>query len=307
MDDVRVPELDPRLVAIVARSLSAPPPQDVPLDVLRAGLRTELPELWGVPEVVDEVVDIVLPSELRVRVYRPRSSGLLPAIVWFHGGGWVVGDLDSHDPFCRALANRTPCVVVSVDYRLAPEAQFPAALEDAWIATEWAVEEALRLGIDVTKIAIGGDSAGGNLAAAVALHARRGALPVALQVLVYPVCDHSFETRSYRELGSGLNLTQAKMEWFWQQYLGPADGTHQDASPLRADDHSDLAPALILLAEHDPLVSEGEAYVQRLREAGVPVTSRVFDGMIHGFIRMPALVDEADVALDEIATALRAL
>jgi acetyl esterase len=305
-----VAELDPRLRPYVERALSAPPAATVPLAALRAAYAAELPEIWGVPEVVDEVVDILIPGpggDLRVRVYRPRSTGLLPAIVWFHGGGFVVGDLETHDPVCRAIANRAPCVVVAVDYRLAPEDPFPAALEDAWVATEWVAEEALGLGVDALRIAVGGDSAGGNLAAAVALHARRGALPVALQVLVYPVTNHAFDSESYTRLGTGLNLTREKMEWYWSQYLGKDDGTHADASPLRADDVADVAPALVLTAEHDPLLSEGEAYAERLRAAGVPVVSRRFDAMIHGFIRMPALVGEADEAIDEIATALRRL
>ena len=275
---------------------------------MRAAYRAEVPELWGVPEAVDEVVDLEIPGTfVTVRVYRPRTTELLPALVWFHGGGWVVGDLDTHDPVCRAIANRGPCVVVAVDYRLAPEHRFPAALEDAWIATEWVAEQALGLGIDATRIAIGGDSAGGNLAAAVALQARRGVLPVALQVLAYPVLDHSFDSRSYRELGEGLNLTRARMEWFWQQYLGDDEGTHQDASPLRAADHSEVAPALVLLAGYDPLFSEGEAYVARLREAGVEVAEHRYEAMVHGFLRMPALVGEAIEAIDVIAAAVHAL
>jgi acetyl esterase len=309
-DTPAVAELDPRLKPYVERALSALPAAEVPLAALRAGMLAELPEIWGVPEEVDEVVDILIPGpggDLPVRVYRPRSTGLLPGLVWFHGGGWVVGDLDTHDPVCRAIANRGPCVVVAVDYRLAPEHPFPAALEDAWVATEWVAEEALSLGIDATRIAVGGDSAGGNLAAAVAQHARRGALPVALQVLVYPVTDHDFESESYERLGTGLNLTRAKMEWYWSQYLGKDDGTHPDASPLRASDLADVAPALVLTAELDPLVAEGEAYAARLRAAGVEVSATRFDGMIHGFIRMPALVDDAERAIDAIAAALRAL
>ncbi|MEO9174573.1 MAG: alpha/beta hydrolase, partial [Gaiellales bacterium] len=294
----------------VERARLAPPPDDVPLAALRAGLLAELPESWGVPEDVDEVVDILIPGpggDLPVRVYRPHSTGLLPGLVWFHGGGWVVGDFDTHDPVCRAIANRGPCVVVAVDYRLAPEHPFPAALEDSWVATEWVAEEALSLGMDATRIAVGGDSAGGNLAAAVSLHARRGALPVALQVLVYPVTDYDLDSESYERLGTGLNLTREKMAWYWSQYLGTDDGRHQDASPLRADDLSDVARALVLTAEFDPLLAEGEAYAEALRAAGVEVTATRFDGMIHGFIRMPALVDDAERAIDEIAAALRAL
>ena len=292
------------------RARTAPVPSGVPLAALRAGYAAELPEIWGVPEPVDEVVDILIPGpggDLPVRVYRPRTTELLPALVWFHGGGWVVGNLETHDPLCRAIANRAPCVVIAVDYRLAPEHRFPAALEDAWVATEWVAEEALSLGVDASRIAIGGDSAGGNLAASVALQARRGALPVALQVLVYPVTDFDLESESYQRLGTGLNLSRAKMEWYWAQYLGTDDGTHPDASPLRAADLQDVAPALVLTAELDPLVSEGEAYAERLRADGVEVRARRFEGMIHGFLRMPAIVDDADEAIDAIAAAVRAL
>jgi acetyl esterase len=309
-DDAGVAGLDPRLQAYVDRARTAPSPADVPLAALRSGYVAELPEIWGVPEAVDEVVDLLIPGpggDLPVRVYRPRTTELLPALVWFHGGGWVVGNLETHDPLSRAIANRAPCVVVAVDYRLAPEHPFPAALEDAWVATEWVAEEALGLGVDASRIAIGGDSAGGNLAAAVALHARRGALPVALQVLVYPVTDFDLESESYRRLGTGLNLTREKMAWYWAQYLGSDDGTHADASPLRAADLRDVAPALVLTAELDPLVAEGEAYAERLRADGVAVSATRFDGMIHGFLRMPALVDDADRAIDAIAAAVRGM
>jgi acetyl esterase len=303
-------DLHPNLKPYVERAVAAPPAWDVPLEVLRAAPDAEVAEVWGLSDEVDEVVDLLIPGpagELRVRVYRPRTTELLPALVWFHGGGWVVGSLDSHDPVCRAIAWRAPCVVISVDYRLAPEAPFPAAVDDAWAATQWVAAEALSLGVDASKLAVGGDSAGGNLAAVVALRAREAGLALALQVLVYPVIDFDFGTQSYAEHATGLNLSRAKMEWYWKQYLGDADGTHPDASPARASDHAGLAPALVQTAEHDPLVSEGEAYAARLAEAGVPVAFTRYDGMIHGFLRMPALVAEADHALSEITAALRAL
>ena len=264
----------------------------------------------GFCDEVDEVVDLSIPGPagpLRVRVYRPLSTEILPVVIWFHGGGWVVGTIESHDPVCRALANRTPCVVVAVDYRLAPEAPFPAALEDSWAATQWVAEEALKLGADANRIVVAGDSAGGNLAAAVALRARDQGLDLALQVLVYPVTDAEFETESYQRLATGLNLTRAKMEWYWQQYLGGADALNPEASPLRAPDLTGVAPAIVQTAEHDPLLSEGEAYARRLEEAGVPVTLTRYDAVIHGFIRMPALVAEADFALAQIASAVAAL
>jgi acetyl esterase len=303
-------DLHPQLKPYVERAIASPPAWDVPLEQLRAGMEAELAEIWGAPDEVDEVVDLLIPGPagpLRVRVYRPRSTELLPVLVWFHGGGWVVGNLDTHDPVCRAIANRAPCVVVSVDYRLAPENPYPAAVDDAWAATEWVAQEALSLGADASKIVVGGDSSGGNLAAVVALRARDSGLPLAMQALVYPVTDFDLASESYERLATGLNLTRAKMEWYWKVYLGDADGAHPDASPLRAPDHAGVAPALVQTAEHDPLVSEGEAYAERLTAQGVPVTLTRYDGMIHGFIRMPGLVAEADAAIGELAAAIRSL
>ena len=303
-------DLHPNLRPYVDRALAGPPAWELPLEVLRAGPVQEIPEIWGLQDEVDEVVDLAIPGpagRLRVRVYRPLSTEILPVVIWFHGGGWVVGTIESHDPVCRALANRTPCVVVSVDYRLAPEAPFPAGLDDAWAATQWVAEEALKLGADASRIVVAGDSAGGNLAAAVALRARDSGLSLALQALVYPVTDFDLDSESYTRLGSGLNLTRAKMEWYWGQYLGGADGLQPEASPLRAPDLAGVAPALVQVAEHDPLLSEGEAYAVRLAEAGVPVTLTRYDGVIHGFIRMPALVAEADFALAEVASAVAAM
>jgi acetyl esterase len=303
-------DLHANLRPYVDRANAGPAAWDLPLELLRAAPELENPEIWGLPDEVDEVVDLRISGpdgKLRVRVYRPRSTELLPVVIWFHGGGWVVGSIESHDPLCRALANRTPCVVVSVDYRLAPEAPFPAGLDDAWAATQWVAREALKLGADASRVVVAGDSAGGNLAAAVALRARDSDLPLALQVLVYPVIDFDFETESYARHASGLNLTRAKMQWYWLRYLGGADGLQPEASPLRAPDLAGVAPALVQVAEHDPLLSEGEAYAVRLAEAGVPVKLTRYDGMIHGFIRMPALVAEADFALAEIAQAVHDL
>jgi acetyl esterase len=303
-------DLHANLRPYVERATAGPPAWELPLELLRAGPELENPEIWGLPDEVDEVVDLLIPGpaeKIRVRVYRPLSTELLPVVIWFHGGGWVVGTIESHDPVCRALANRTPCVVVSVDYRLAPEAPFPAGLDDAWAATQWVAKEALKLGADPSRIVVAGDSAGGNLAAAVALRARDAELPLALQALVYPVTDFDFESESYLRLAEGLNLTRAKMQWYWEQYLGGADGLQPEASPMRAPDLAGVAPALVQVAEHDPLLSEGEAYAARLEEAGVPVTLTRYDGVIHGFIRMPALVAEADFSLAEIAQAVHAL
>jgi acetyl esterase len=303
-----VTELHPGARSYVERVLAGPAVWEVPLAEARQGVEDETLEVFGPVDEVAQVDDRLLGSALPVRVYRPDVAGPLPAVVYFHGGGWVVGSIESHDPVCRALAARTPCTVVSVDYRLAPEHRFPAAVDDAWAATTWVAEHAAELGVDPARIAVAGDSAGGNLAAAVALRARDAGLPLALQVLTYPVTDYDLDSAGYRAHGSGLNLTRAKMEWYWQQYLGSGDGSHPDASPSRAADLAGVAPALVQTAEHDPLVFEGEEYARALQAAGVPTRLTRYDGQIHGFVRLAALCGPAAVdAIEEIAAALRAL
>jgi acetyl esterase len=246
-------------------------------------------------------------GEITVRLYSPDGPGLHPGIVFYHGGGWVIGDLETHDGVCRSLTNAARCAVVSVDYRLAPESKYPVASEDAFAAWQWVLAHAARLGIDARRLAVVGDSAGGNLAAVVSLMARdRGAALPGLQILVYPVTDHRWDTASYREYEAGPILTRAGMAWFWGHYLTrPEDGAQPYASPLRATSLAGLPPALVITAECDPLRDEGEAYAARLRDAGVPVTVTRYAGMFHGFLRMTRLLDKARGALDEIAGALR--
>ncbi len=284
----------------------------VPVDELsvadaRAMIEQNAPGLFGEPDPIGLVLDQTLPGPIRVRVYQPRAAAPeLPVLVYFHGGGWVYGSIETHDGVCRALCARTPCVVVSVDYRLAPEHRFPAAVEDAWAATAWVAEHARSLGGDPARIAVGGDSAGGHLAAVVARRARDRGLALRHQLMIYPVTDCRFDTPSYAECAEGYGLTQAAMRWFWNHFLGPeGDPGDPEASPLRAPDLAGVAPATVLTAEYDPLRDEGEAYAARLREAGVPVTLTRYDGLIHGFIRMAALVDRTQQGLDECATALR--
>src|ERR1051325_6637444 len=211
-----------------------------------------------------------------VRVYRPvgaNADTALPVLVYFHGGGWVIGDLETHDVLCRQLTAEAGIEVVAVDYRLAPEAKFPAAVDDAWAATKWVVANAGKLGADPTRIAVGGDSAGGNLAAVVALLARdAGAPAIALQVLLYPVTDTSTETASYRQCADGYLLTRDGMQWFFDHYLkSPAEASDWRIAPLRAPSHAGVAPAVVITAGFDPLRDEGEAYARKLREAGVRV------------------------------------
>jgi acetyl esterase len=300
-------ELEPGLRGYVDAALAAPPAWERTLVELRTATDGEAVDLWGDVPAVETVEDVELAGPggpLRIRVYRPEG-GPHPAIVWLHGGGWVVGSLASHDPVLRALAARTPCCVVAVDYRLAPEAPFPAALDDAWAALAWTAARAAELGTDPARLAVGGDSAGGNLAAVLARHARDRGVRLALQALVYPVTDHDFESPSYRRHAEGLNLTRAKMQWYWDSYLAGHDPHDPDASPLRAADLAGVAPAVVQVAEHDPLLSEGEAYARRLADAGVAVTLTRYDGVIHGFNRMAALTPQAVEALDEVASAIR--
>jgi acetyl esterase len=301
--------LDPQCSAYLS-GLPGLTPSGLEVEAARRTVEEAASMLTGTPDEVASIEDRAVPGPngpVRIRIYRPESSEPLPAVVYFHGGGWVVASLDTHDGVCRALARRTPCVVVAVDFRLAPEHRFPVAVEDSWAATAWVWERARELGIRPDAIAVGGDSAGGNLAAVMALRARDCGLPLALQLLVYPVMDHAFDTASYRELGDGTyGLTSAAMEWYWQHYLGPdGDGSNPEASPLRAPDLAGLAPAHVLVAEYDVLLDEGEAYAHRLEQAGVPVTLSRHEGMIHGFFRMTAIIDRAQIALDECATALR--
>jgi acetyl esterase len=265
----------------------------------------------GPPETVAGVEDGRVPGpagDIPVRVYTPEGRAPLPVLVFFHGGGWVIGSLESHDGICRLLANRAGCVVVSVDYRLAPEHPYPAAAEDAYAATRWVAEHAATLGGDPQRIAVGGDSAGGNLTAVVALMARdRGGPRLVHQLLVYPVTDAPGGNRSYRENGEGYFLTTTMMEWFWEHYTG-GDPSRRDPylAPLHATDVRGLPPALVITAEFDPLRDEGEAYAERLRAAGVPVQVTRYPGMIHGFFGMTGLLDRARESVTEAATALRA-
>ena len=246
-------------------------------------------------------------GDVPVRIYTPEGTTPKPAIVYFHGGGFVLCSLDTHDSTCRELAAGTGSVVVSVDYRLAPEAKFPAAPEDCYAATQWTADHAETLGIDPTRLAVAGDSAGGNLAAVTTMMARdRGGPEICHQLLIYPVTDFSFETDSYRDNAEGYFLTTHMMRWFWHHYLETeVDGTHPLASPLRAKDLGGLPSATILTAEFDPLRDEGRAYAERLEQAGVPTHYTNYPGVFHGFFGMTAELPRARKAVDEACEALR--
>ena len=244
-----------------------------------------------------------------IRVYKPANATKpLPVLVYFHGGGWVLGNLDSHDANCRSLCLGADVLVVSVDYRLAPEHPFPAAIDDCYAVTRWLSTNAASLGGDPSRLAVSGDSAGGNLAAATALLARdRGGPKIAFQLLVYPVADADFERPSYRENASGYLLSRSTMMWFWDQYVPDKTQRKDDrCAPIHAQSLANLPPALIITAEYDPLRDEGEAYAERLRADGVPVTLRRYDGMIHGFFGN-ARIDDGKRALEEANEALRSL
>ena len=245
-------------------------------------------------------------GDIPVRIYQPDTDGESPVLLYFHGGGWVIGDLDSHDEVCRQLCAGSGIAVVAVAYRLAPEAPFPAPLDDCYAATCWVHEHAAEFGADPARLAVGGDSAGGNLAAAVCLRAREeGTPPIRHQVLIYPVTDRDFERQSYRDNGEGLFLTRDMMLWFWDQYLpGPGDAENPLAVPLAAD-LAGLPPATVVTAEHDPLRDEGIEYADSLAAAGVAVEQREFKGMIHGFIGMTDALTQARVAVDYLCQRLR--
>ena len=262
------------------------------------------------PEPVAKVEDRTIPTPtggLPIRLYTPEGDGPLPVLVFFHGGGWVVGNLESHDATCRALANAAGCITLAVDYRLAPEHKFPAAPEDCYEATKWAVLNAAALGGDPQRVAVGGDSAGGNLAAAVALMSGdRGAPSLAYQLLLYPVTTHSFDTESCKQNGEDYLLTKDSMVWFWDHYLeNDEDGNAPYASPLQAKYVNSPPPGLVITAEFDPLRDEGEAYGKKLQDAGADIKISRYDGTIHGFFSFFHL-DAQKKALAEVAEELKA-
>jgi len=301
--------LDPQIAELLAKAAAIDPRGIEELSVAEARIRGGSVAVASVPfEEVAEVRDITIAAgaPIGARLYRPRT-GTLPLLVYLHGGGWVVGSVALSDSYCRALANASGCAVISVEYRLAPEHRYPAAADDAYAATEWSAAHASDLGIDRDRVAVGGSSAGGNLAAVVALAAKdRGGPRIALQLLHVPVTDHDFETASYREHATGRGLTRAGMRWFWDHYA--PDETRRDeptASPLRAPELRALPPAIVVTAECDPLRDEGKAYAERLIEAGVPVTYLEYAGMVHAFMGWSAAVPAGRRAFDEVGAALR--
>ena len=242
-------------------------------------------------------------GELRIRAYRPHEQGG-GVVAYLHGGGWMMGTLESYDTPLRALANASGALVASIDYRLSPEHRFPAAVDDTLAGIRWLAAHAGELGGDGSRLAVAGDSAGGNLAAVAALRLR-GELPLRAQALIYPITDSALDTPSYRDFAEGHGLSAASMRRFWSLYLDGADGRHPDASPLRAQDLTGLPPAYVLTAEEDVLRDEAEAYAAALREAGVPTELVRWPGTIHGFFRWLAVATAAREAIDAVGAALR--
>lgn len=264
------------------------------------------PEVGAVRELEARGADGPVP----VRYYRPAGSAagdVLPVLMYFHGGGWVIGDLETHDVLCRQLCNQSGCAVVSVHYRLAPESRFPAAFDDALAATRWVHAQAASLQVDPQRIAVGGDSAGGNLAAAVAIAAREaGDLPLAFQLLIYPATDQRRGAPSHTTNGQGYLLTKESMDYYHDHYLGGAShDLDWRASPLLHEDLSRLPPALVLIAGFDPLRDEGMQYADKLSAAGTRATLVNFERQVHGFITMGKVLDEANVAVQLCATQLK--
>ncbi|GAA4687256.1 alpha/beta hydrolase [Phytohabitans rumicis] len=260
----------------------------------------------GAPYPVGEVVDLRVAGRLDARLYRPTGAGTKPVLVYFFGGGWVLGSLETSDGICRRLCADADCVVLSVAYRLAPEHPFPAAPLDCYAAVRWAASHVDGFGGDPARISVAGDSAGGNLAAAVTLQARAGGPALASQVLVYPNVEYGADTPSMRDNTDPSFFNRTSVGWYWGHYLArPEDGADPLASPLRAGDLSGLPPALIITAEYDPLRDEGERYADRLRAAGVPVELERYDGMTHGFFTMTGALVEARTATARVAEYLR--
>ncbi|UYO37533.1 alpha/beta hydrolase [Rhodopseudomonas palustris] len=268
------------------------------------------------PAEMASVRSIAIPGpagDIPARVYTPtklrQDEGLSPALVFFHGGGWVIGDLETHDVVCRGIAHDGELLVISVDYRLAPEHKFPAAVDDAIAATRWIADNAKTLGIDPEQLSVGGDSAGGNLSAVVALHARdHGGPLLAGQVLIYPATDFSMRHPSHSEPETSVLLTHSVIRWFRDHYLGGAqDADDWRASPARAETLAGLPPAFVITAGADPLRDEGDEYARRLVDAGVPVVHRTYPGQFHGFFTMGKLLPQANVAVREIGDWLKAL
>jgi acetyl esterase len=304
--------LAPEIRAYLEAGAAAGLPQvwEAPIEVIRGNRQSQL-AFSGPVEKVKEVVNRYIPgptADLPIRIYRPTADTSAPAIIYLHGGGWVLNFLDIYDASLSRLANQTGATIISVHYQKAPEHPFPIPFDDCYATLLWAIENADALQIDKKRIGVAGDSAGGNLASAVALKARDNGIKLAFQLLVYPCNDRNFDTASYKEHATGLGLTTQAMEWFWDQYLqGNTHDQNSYAIPQSATDFSALAPAIFITAQYDPLSSDSEKYAEALREAGVTVAFREYAGMIHGFYSSMGVTPTAKEAIDFAAAEIRKL
>ena len=302
--------LDLEFAVMLKLAGEPPPPGSGPVEEERAALRQLMAQLWGEPKPLPRVEDRRIPGpagDIPIRIYWPSLVDRQPILVFYHGGGFRLGGLDSYDPICRELADRSDAIVVSVAYRLAPEHRYPAAVADSYAALAWVHQHAADIGGDGAQIAVGGDSAGGNLAAVMSLKARdRAGPPIVFQLLIYPWLNLAeMETESHTLFAEGYLLAGVLLELMRDEYLpDPADRRHPYASPLLANDLGDLPPALVITAGFDPLRDEGEAYVRKLAAAGVQGRASRYEGVTHGFLYSP-LSGKADRAMDEAAAALR--
>ena len=306
--------LDPKVHDLLNLRADAPSIGAIPIQTMREEAPAQMAALFRMGLVTTPVAAVenrLIPGaagDLPMRVYTPEGRGPFPLVVFFHGGGWVLGDLDTHDPFCRLLCAGADCVVVSVGYRLAPEHRFPAAIDDALAATRWVAEHAVEVGGDPARIAVAGDSAGGNLSAVTALRIRdEGGPALRGQLLIYPALGyHTPPTPSYIENAEGYGLTREAALWFWEQYLADeSQAANPHVAPLLAPNLSGLPPALVITAEYDVLRDEGERYVERLRAAGVEARAARYDGVHHRFAEMVGILDQAEQAHEEMCAWLR--
>jgi acetyl esterase len=307
-------QLDPQMKAVLDQAAAAggkPFHQMTPAEA-RQAIDAMFAAFRGTPVDVGRVEDRKIPGpagQIPVRIYTPRRTGPFGALVCFHGGGWVIGNLETHDATCRQITAGAGCVTVSVDYRLAPEHKFPAGPDDCYAATKWVSDNTGLLNVEPNRLAVGGDSAGGNLAACVALMARdRGGPKLAFQLLIYPATDCADDTPSQREFANVSRdylLSRADMEWFWGHYLGPNDRRNPVACPALANSLGDLPAAFIITAEIDPLRDEGEAYAEALRRAGVNAKLKRYNGVCHGFFSMASMIDKGRQAVSDSCAELR--
>jgi acetyl esterase len=304
--------LAPEIKAFLEASAAAALPQvwEAPVDVIRRNTQSR-PALAGPVEPILEVVNRFIPgptADLPIRIYRPTISSSAPAIIYFHGGGWVLNFLDIYDASLARLANQSGATIISVNYQKAPEHPFPVPFDDCYATLLWAIANAADLKIDASRVGVAGDSAGANLASGVAIKARDNAISLAFQLLIYPCNDRDFTTESYIKNATGYGLSTQAMQWFWEQYLqGDSHDKNPYAVPTQATSFKSLAPAIVITAQYDPLLSDGEKYADLLMRDGVEVSYTEYPGMIHGFFTNMAVTPTAREAIDFAAAEIKRL